>query len=231
MRLVLLRHGQSLYNLENRFTGWMDVDLSPGGLEEAHRAGRLLRSQGYAFDLAYTSVLKRAIKTLWIVLEVMDLMWIPVCKSWRLNERSYGALQGLDKQATLERYGPEQVRRWRRGYRDRPPALEDGDPRHCEHDPRYLGLKLPRAESLEDTLERVLPLWEERIAPELRQGRRVLIAAHGNSLRALAKHLEGISDQEIESFEIPTGVPLVYELDGDLEVLRRFYLEVPGPGS
>jgi 2,3-bisphosphoglycerate-dependent phosphoglycerate mutase len=225
--LVLLRHGQSIWNQEGRFTGWTDIDLTPAGRQEASVAGQVLRSAGYRFDLSYTSVLKRAIRTLWIVLEEMDLMWIPVLPSWRLNERCYGALQGLSKGDTVERYGKEQVHRWRRGFSDRPPALTKEDPRYSKSDPRYATLKeeeIPLTESLQDTLQRLLPFWLEDIAPELQAERQVFVAAHGNSLRALIKHLDGLSDREIEQVEVPTGVPLVYELDGDLQPVRSFYL-------
>jgi len=226
--LIMLRHGQSLWNLENRFTGWMDIDLSPKGIEEAKRAGRLMKEGGYAFDIVHTSVLKRAIRTMWVVMDEMDLMWVQACRSWRLNERCYGALQGSNKRETEEKYGEEQVHRWRRGFHDRPPALDLDDPRHPVHDPRYAGLSrevLPGTESLKETQDRVLPYWNEKIVPELHKGKTVFIAAHGNSLRALAKHVSGMSDQEIEKFEIPTGVPLVYQLDSDLKALRHFYLK------
>jgi 2,3-bisphosphoglycerate-dependent phosphoglycerate mutase len=229
-RLVLLRHGESVWNRENRFTGWTDVGLSERGVAEAQEAGRLLKKDGYVFDLAYTSVLKRAIKTLWLVLEEMDLMWIPEHKSWRLNERHYGALQGLDKAETAARHGEKQTQLWRRSYDVRPPALAPDDPRHPRFDPRYAGLRpeqLPATECLEDTVERFLPYWHEAIAPRIRAGDRVLIAAHGNSLRALVKYLDGISDAAILELNIPTGVPLVYELDDDLRPLRSFYLGDP----
>jgi 2,3-bisphosphoglycerate-dependent phosphoglycerate mutase len=225
--LVLLRHGQSIFNLEGRFTGWMDVDLSDAGRDEARAAGRTLKENGYRFDKAYTSMLKRAIRTLWIALDEMEIMWTPICCSWRLNERSYGAFQGMKKQEAVQKYGEEQVHKWRRGYSQRPPALEDADPRHPVHDPRYAMLRkecLPGTESLEDTLVRVLSIWQGEIAPELKRGNRVFISSHGNTLRALVKHLDDISSLDIESFEIPTGVPLVYELDEDLRPLDRFYL-------
>ena len=228
MNLVLLRHGQSVWNLENKFTGWTDVDLSDHGRQEAHRAGQLLRKRGFAFDVAFTSVLKRAIRTLWIVLDDLDLMWIPIHCSWRLNERHYGALQGLDKKATVQEYGDEQVRIWRRSYATPPPLLESDDLRYQELVPRYRALGVaepPRGESLKDTLDRVRPYWYEVITPALRQGRRVVIAAHGNSLRALVKHLEGISDDDILQLEIPTGVPLVYELDEHLRTTEHFFLD------
>jgi 2,3-bisphosphoglycerate-dependent phosphoglycerate mutase len=230
-RLVLLRHGQSIWNQEGRFTGWTDIDLAPAGREEARAAGQVLRSLGYQFDLSYTSVLKRAIRTLWIVLEEMDLMWIPVLPSWRLNERCYGALQGLSKRDTEERYGKEQVQRWRRGFSNRPPALTKDDPRYSRSDPRYAMLKeaeIPLTESLQDTLARVLPFWQQEIAPQLRAERRVFVAAHGNSLRGLVKYLDGLSEREIEQVEVPTGVPLVYELDRELQPARSFYLRGVG---
>jgi 2,3-bisphosphoglycerate-dependent phosphoglycerate mutase len=230
-RLVLLRHGQSIWNLEGRFTGWTDIDLTPAGREEARVAGRVLRSRGYSFDLAYTSVLKRAIRTLWIVLDEMDLMWIPSIPSWRLNERCYGALQGKRKGDMEERYGKEQVHRWRRGFSDRPPALDKEDPRCSKGDPRYAMLKedeIPLTESLQDTMARVLPLWEKEIAPQLQAERSVFVAAHGNSLRALIKHLDKLSDHEIEQVEMPTGLPLVYELKRELLPVRSFYLKSDG---
>jgi len=229
-RVVLLRHGVSVWNEENRFTGWTDVGLTARGVAEAREAGRLLREDGYVFDVAYTSVLKRAIKTLWIVLEEMDLMWIPVHGSWRLNERHYGALQGLNKAETAERHGEEQTKLWRRSYDVRPPALSVDDPRHPRCDPRYAALlpeELPTTECLKDTVERFLPYWRETIAPRARAGERVLIAAHGNSLRALVKHLDAISDEAIVGLNIPTGIPLVYELEDDLRVIRSFYLGDP----
>lgn len=227
LKLVLLRHGESIWNLENRFSGWTDVDLSDRGIHEAHKAGQLLRDKGYSFDVTYTSVLKRAIRTSWIVLDEMDLMWIPVYRSWRLNERHYGALQGLNKQATVEKYGYEQVQKWRRSYDIRPPALDRTDRRHPRYDPRYAHLKeeeLPAAECLKDTLNRVLPYWHETIGPSLRDEKKVLISAHGNSLRALVKHLDNISDDEITGLNIPTGFPLVYELDYDLRAINHYYL-------
>ncbi|HKQ60442.1 MAG TPA: 2,3-diphosphoglycerate-dependent phosphoglycerate mutase [Candidatus Polarisedimenticolaceae bacterium] len=229
-RVVLLRHGQSSWNLENRFTGWTDIDLSPQGVREAEEAARLLLEGGYTFDVAYTSVLKRAIRTLWIVLDRMDLMWLPVHRHWRLNERHYGALQGLNKAETAERHGEEQVRIWRRSYDVPPPPLDADDPRTPGRDRRYAALapaELPRTESLKDTVARFLPYWEETVAPAIRAGRRVLIAAHGNSLRALVKHLDGIADEQIVGLNIPTGIPLVYELDGELRPLRHFYLGDP----
>jgi 2,3-bisphosphoglycerate-dependent phosphoglycerate mutase len=226
-KLVLLRHGESTWNRENRFTGWTDVDLSPKGLEEAKLAGRLLREQGFSFDVAYTSVLKRAVRTLWIVLEEMDLMWIPIHNSWRLNERHYGALQGLNKAETASKFGEQQVLLWRRSYDVPPPALGSDDPRHPRHDPRYAALKaadLPLTECLKDTVERFLPYWNDVIAPDVRAGRKVIISAHGNSIRALVKYLDNVGDQEIVGLNIPTGVPLVYELDDDLKPLRSYYL-------
>ena len=228
--LVLLRHGESTWNLENRFTGWTDVDLSPKGVEEAHEAGRLLKEGGYDFDVAFTSLLKRAIRTLWIVMDDMDRMWLPVQRSWRLNERHYGALQGLNKAETAAKYGEAQVLTWRRSYADPPPPLAPEDERHPVRDRRYASLdpaELPRGESLKDTVARFLPYWETSIAPVVRAGQRVLIAAHGNSLRALVKYLDDVSDEEIVGLNIPTGVPLVYELDGDLKPLRNYYLGDP----
>jgi 2,3-bisphosphoglycerate-dependent phosphoglycerate mutase len=228
--LVLLRHGESTWNRENRFTGWTDVDLSEKGVEEAREAGRVLKAEGYTFDVAYTSVLKRAIRTLWIVLDEMDLMWIPVHRSYRLNERHYGALQGLDKRETAERHGMEQVQLWRRSYSVRPPPLSEDDERHPGRDRRYAALsseELPLGECLEDTVERFLPYWKKTIAPDVSAGQRVLIAAHGNSLRALVKFLDGIPDDEIADLNIPTGIPLVYELSDDLAPVRHFYLGDP----
>ena len=228
--LVLLRHGESTWNLENRFTGWTDVDLTPRGVQEAHEAARLLREGGYDFDLSFTSLLKRAIRTLWIVLDDMDRLWLPDHKSWRLNERHYGALQGLNKAETAAKYGEKQVLVWRRSYADPPPPLTPDDPRYPGHDRRYADLspaELPVTESLEDTVARFLPYWHEKIAPEVRAGRRVIIAAHGNSLRALVKYLDQVSEDEIVSLNIPTGIPLVYELEDDLRPLRHFYLGDP----
>jgi len=230
IKLVLLRHGESTWNLENRFTGWTDVDLSPKGVAEAHEAGRLLKEGGYDFDVAFTSLLKRAIRTLWIVMDDMDRMWLPVQRSWRLNERHYGALQGLNKAETAAKYGEAQVLTWRRSYADPPPPLAPEDERHPVRDRRYANLdpgELPRGESLKDTVARFLPYWETSIAPAVRAGQRVLIAAHGNSLRALVKYLDDVSDEEIVGLNIPTGVPLVYELDGDLKPLRHYYLGDP----
>ena len=226
-KLVLLRHGESQWNLENRFTGWTDVDLTDNGLDEARRAGRLLKAEGFDFDIAFTSVLKRAIRTLWTVLDEMDRMWIPIEHSWRLNERHYGALQGLDKAETAARYGDQQVLIWRRAYAIAPEPLPPGDPRESDGDPRYAGLtpgEIPRTECLKDTVARVVPYWEETIAPAIRAGKRVLIAAHGNSLRALVKHLDGIDDESIVKMNIPTARPLVYELDAGLKPVRSGYL-------
>lgn len=228
LKLVLLRHGQSVWNRDDRFTGWTDVGLSKQGVAEAERSAGLLQKSGFQFDLCYTSYLKRAIKTLWIVLELMDLMWLPVRNSWRLNERHYGALQGLNKAETAARVGKEQVHLWRRSFDVRPPALTVDDERWPGRDPRYAGLapaEVPGTESLQDTIQRVLPYWHEVIVPELRQGRRVLISAHGNSLRGLVKYLDKISDADIPGVEIPTGQPLIYELDDRLEVEKRYYLE------
>ena len=226
-KLILLRHGQSAWNLENRFTGWVDIDLSDQGRKEAKQAGVLLKEEGIDFRIAYTSVLKRAIRTLWIALDEMDRMWVPVVRAWELNERHYGSLQGLNKAEMAEKAGPEQVHRWRRGYDVRPTALEESDPMHPKHDPRYKSLtpqQCPGTESLKDCLARVLPYWQSEIVPLLRSGENVLIAAHGNSLRALVKHLDNISDDEISELNIPTGIPLVYEFDDDLNVLSRGYL-------
>jgi len=229
-KLVLVRHGESAWNKENRFTGWTDVDLSEKGRQEAKEGGQVLKSGGYTFDVAYTSVLKRAIRTLWTVLDEMDLMWIPVHRSWRLNERHYGALQGLNKAETAARFGEDQVKIWRRSYDVPPPVLTLDDERYPGHDPRYKNLtaaELPLTECLKDTVERFLPLWHETIAPEIRQGRKVLIAAHGNSLRALVKYLDNVSEKDIIELNIPTGMPLVYELDEQLKPLNRYYLGDP----
>jgi 2,3-bisphosphoglycerate-dependent phosphoglycerate mutase len=227
-KLVLLRHGESVWNKENRFTGWTDVGLTEKGVAEAVEAGRALAREGFDFDIAYTSVLKRAIKTLWLVLEEMDRMWLPVRRSWRLNERHYGALQGLNKAETAEQHGEAQVKIWRRSYDTRPPALTPDDERYSGHDRRYADLtpeQLPLTECLKDTVERMLPHWFDTIAPEVQAGRRVLVAAHGNSLRALVKHLDGVSDDDIVGLNIPTGIPLVYELnDPDLTPIRSYYL-------
>lgn len=225
--LVLLRHGESQWNLENRFTGWTDVDLTPNGMAEARRAGQLLKAEGFHFDLCYTSVLRRAIRTLWTALDEMDLMWAPIVHSWRLNERHYGALQGLNKAETAEKYGEEQVLVWRRAYGIAPEPLPAGDAREAQGDPRYAGLgpdDIPRTECLRDTVARVVPYWNESIAPSIRLGRRVVVAAHGNSLRALVKHLDGISDDDIVHLNIPTARPLVYELDDALRPIRNYYL-------
>ncbi|TFE65524.1 phosphoglyceromutase [Methylacidiphilum sp. Yel] len=227
MKVVFLRHGESLWNRENRFTGWTDIDLSAHGIEEAENAARLLKEENFVFDIAYTSLLKRAIRTLWIILDKMDLMWIPVEKSWRLNERHYGALQGLNKSEMAKKYGEEQVLLWRRSYDIRPPVLDSNDPRHPKFDPRYRSLppeSIPSAESLKDTLERTVPYWTEKILPEVLSGKKVLIAAHGNSIRALIKHIESISDKEIVGLNIPTGFPLVYELDEKGRKLTSYYL-------
>ena len=227
-KLVLCRHGQSDWNLKNLFTGWTDVDLTEKGIQEGIDAGRLLSELGFDFDIAYTSVLKRAIRTLWYILDEMDLMWIPVIRDWRLNERHYGALQGLNKAETAAKYGDEQVHIWRRSYNIPPPPLDDNDERHPSHDPRYKGIRnLPGAESLLLTLERVMPCWNDAIAPDLKAGKNVLISAHGNSLRALVKMLDEVSDEEITGFNIPTGVPLAYELDNDLKPVSREFLGDP----
>jgi 2,3-bisphosphoglycerate-dependent phosphoglycerate mutase len=226
---VLLRHGESIWNKENRFTGWTDVDLSEQGQVESQQAGKLLKAEGYCFDIAYTSVLKRAIRTLWIVLDELDLMWIPVERSWRLNERHYGALQGLNKAETATRYGEAQVHLWRRSYDKRPPTLAKTDPRHPGHDPRYRHLNeiLPLREFLKDTVERFLPYWHTTLAPTVKAGQKVIIVAHGNSLRALVKYLDQISDADIVSLNIPTGIPLVYELDEQLKPIMHYYLADP----
>jgi 2,3-bisphosphoglycerate-dependent phosphoglycerate mutase len=224
---VLIRHGESTWNKENRFTGWTDVDLSEKGVTEATEAGRLLKAEGYAFDIAYTSVLKRAIRTLWLVQEEMDLLWIPVSKSWRLNERHYGGLQGLNKAEMAKQYGEDQVLVWRRSYDVPPPALEKTDPRYPGNDPRYKNLKaeeLPLTEDLKATVARVMPYWNDTIAKVIKSGKRVLIAAHGNSIRALVKHLDNIPESEIVSLNIPTGIPLVYELDENLKPIKHYYL-------
>ena len=229
-KLVLLRHGESDWNKENRFTGWTDVDLSDKGRQEAHEAGVVLKAGGYTFDVAYTSVLKRAIRTLWMTLDELDLMWIPVHRSWRLNERHYGALQGLNKSETAAKFGEDQVKIWRRSYDIPPPALTPVDERYPGHDPRYKDLtaqELPLTECLKDTVHRFLPYWHETIAPAVREGRRVLIAAHGNSLRALVKYLDDVSEEAIVGLNIPTGMPLVYELGDDLKPLRSYYLGDP----
>jgi 2,3-bisphosphoglycerate-dependent phosphoglycerate mutase len=228
--VVLLRHGESTWNMENRFTGWTDVDLSEKGIAEAHDAGKLLRDSGYRFDLAYTSVLKRAIRTLWIVLDEMDLMWIPEVRSWRLNERHYGALQGLNKAETAEKYGEAQVKLWRRSYSTQPPALEKSDERWPGHDPRYADVPeadLPLTECLKDTVARFVPFWEGTIAPSVKAGKKVIVTAHGNSIRALVKYLDGVSDEDITELNIPTGIPLLYKLDDDLRPISHTYLGDP----
>jgi 2,3-bisphosphoglycerate-dependent phosphoglycerate mutase len=228
--LVLLRHGESTWNLDNRFTGWTDVDLSPKGVEEAKAAGRSMKDAGLVFDVAHTSLLKRAIRTLWLSLEEMDRVWIPVRHSWRLNERHYGALQGLNKAETAKKFGDEQVKIWRRSYATPPPPLTPDDERHPGRDPRYASLTrdlLPLTESLADTVARFLPYWHDRIVPDVKAGRRVLIAAHGNSLRALVKHLDGVSEEAVVALNIPTGIPLVYELDAELKPLGSRYLGDP----
>jgi len=226
-KVVLLRHGESQWNRENRFTGWTDVDLSEAGIAEARAGGRLLKAGGYAFDLAYTSVLKRAIRTLWIALDELGQMWLPVQKDWRLNERHYGDLQGLNKAEMAAKFGDQQVLVWRRSYDTPPPELKPSDARYEGKDPRYAGIKVPLTECLKDTVERVVPYWESVIAPTVRAGKRVLIAAHGNSLRALVKHLDGISDDAIVKLNIPTGIPLVYELDERMKPLQHYYLGDP----
>ena len=226
-QVVLLRHGESVWNKENLFSGWTDIDLSEHGKEEVLQAGRVLKENGFTFDVAFTSVLKRAIRTLWIVLDEMDLMWIPVIRDWRLNERHYGALQGLNKSETTKQYGKAQVNLWRRSYDIRPPALEEADPRHPSHDIRYkllLPEQLPATECLMDTVGRFLPCWHENIAPLVQGGQSVLIVAHGNSLRALVKYLDNVSDADIAAINIPTGIPLVYELDEELHPIRHYYL-------
>ncbi|MFA5362087.1 MAG: 2,3-diphosphoglycerate-dependent phosphoglycerate mutase [Candidatus Omnitrophota bacterium] len=229
-KIALLRHGESVWNKENRFTGWTDVDLSDKGREEAFKAGDVLKKEGFVFDLAYTSVLKRAIRTLWSVLDRMDLMWIPVYNSWRLNERHYGALQGLNKSEMAQKYGEDQVLVWRRSYDIQPPALEQADERFPGKDPRYTDLDkkdIPAAECLKDTVARFLPYWHETIAPVVKSGKKVIITAHGNSLRALVKYLDNVSNEEIVSLNIPTGIPLVYELDKDLKPIKHYYLGDP----
>ncbi|MCX6085174.1 MAG: 2,3-diphosphoglycerate-dependent phosphoglycerate mutase [Caldiserica bacterium] len=228
--VVLLRHGESTWNKENRFTGWTDVDLSDKGVAEAHDAGKLLKQGGFAFDLAYTSVLTRAIRTLWIVLDEMNLMWVPEVRSWRLNERHYGALQGLNKAETAEKYGEAQVKLWRRSYSTQPPALEKSDERWPGHDPRYAGVPeadLPLTECLKDTVARFVPYWEGTIAPSVKAGRKVIVTAHGNSIRALVKYLDGISDDDITELNIPTGIPLLYKLDEHLRPISHTYLGDP----
>jgi len=229
-QIVLIRHGESLWNQENRFTGWQDIDLSPVGLEEAKKAGRALQKEGFQFDCAFTSVLKRALRTCWIVLDEMDLLWIPVEKTWRLNERHYGALQGLNKSETAAKHGEEQVKIWRRSYDTPPPAMDRSDSRHPCHDPRYKSVApqdLPNCESLKDTVARFLPFWKEEVVPEIRQGKKVVLVAHGNSLRALVQHLENLSPAEIMELNLPTGIPLVYELDKDFKVLSKKFVGDP----
>lgn len=226
-KLVLIRHGESQWNKENRFTGWKDVDLSEKGLGEAHAAGKLLRDEGFTFDEAYTSVLKRAIRTLWIILDEMDLMWIPETKSWMLNERHYGALQGLNKAETAAQFGEEQVLVWRRSFDIPPGDLDENDERYLGNEPKYCNIKkdkFPKTECLKDTVARVVPYWLDEIAPKIKAGKKLIVAAHGNSLRALVKHLDGISDDEIVNLNIPTGVPLVYELDAELKPIKSYYL-------
>jgi 2,3-bisphosphoglycerate-dependent phosphoglycerate mutase len=233
-KLVLLRHGESTWNQENRFTGWTDVDLSERGRAEAAEAGTLLREGGYAFDRAYTSLLKRAIRTLWFSLDALDRLWIPVVKDWRLNERHYGSLQGLNKAETTAQYGEAQVKIWRRSYDTPPPPLEVSDPRHPSHDQRYANLPpgvLPLTESLKDTVARVVPYWRDAIGPSIRRGERVIVAAHGNSLRALVMHLDRLSEEDIIERNIPTGIPLVYELDEQLQPLRSYYLGDPAAAA
>ena len=225
--LVLIRHGESTWNLENRFTGWTDVDLTPTGVDQARSAGRLLKAEGYEFDVAYTSVLKRAIRTLWLTLDEMDRTWLPVVKAWQLNERHYGGLQGLNKADMAKQYGDEQVLIWRRSYDTPPPALEANDPRSERGDIRYAGLsaeQIPLTECLKDTVARVIPYWNNTMAPAIKAGQRLVVAAHGNSIRALIKYLDGISDADIVNLNIPNGIPLVYELDDDLKPIRSFYL-------
>ena len=225
--LVLIRHGESTWNLENRFTGWTDVDLTPTGVDQARSAGRLLKAEGYEFDVAYTSVLKRAIRTLWLTLDEMDRTWLPVVKAWQLNERHYGGLQGLNKADMAKQYGDEQVLIWRRSYDTPPPALEANDPRSERGDIRYAGLsaeQIPLTECLKDTVARVIPYWNDTMAPAIKAGQRLVVAAHGNSIRALIKYLDGISDADIVNLNIPNGIPLVYELDDDLKPIRSFYL-------
>jgi 2,3-bisphosphoglycerate-dependent phosphoglycerate mutase len=229
-KVVFIRHGESLWNKENRFTGWTDVDLTEKGAREAVDAGRILRSEGYVFDIAFTSVLKRSIRTLWLTMEEMDLMWIPVHNSWRLNERHYGALQGLNKAETAERFGQEQVHLWRRSYDVRPPALNPDDERSPAQDPRYADIAprdIPLTECLKDTVARVLPYWNDALVPAIQSGKRVLVVAHGNSMRSLVKYLDGISDSDIVGLNIPTGIPLVYEFNDDMSVIRSYYLGDP----
>ena len=226
-KLVLIRHGESQWNLENRFTGWTDVDLTEKGIQEAKNAGKLLKSEGYNFDLAYSSVLKRAIRTLWLIQDEMDLLWLPVKRNWKLNERHYGDLQGLNKSETAKKYGEEQVLVWRRSYDVPPPEMTKEDERYAGKDARYKGLiesELPLTESLKTTVDRVVPYWNEEIVPEINSGKNILIAAHGNSLRALIKHLDNVSNEEIVKLNVPTGIPLVYELDDNLKPIKSYYL-------
>jgi 2,3-bisphosphoglycerate-dependent phosphoglycerate mutase len=229
-QIVLIRHGESLWNKENRFTGWQDIDLSEAGIAEAKKAGIALRKEGFNFDCAYTSVLKRALRTCWMVLDEMDLLWIPVQKNWRLNERHYGSLQGLDKSETAEKHGEEQVKIWRRSYDTPPPPMDSSDPRHPSHDPRYKDVQrneLPNAESLKDTVARFLPFWNNEVVPEIRKGQKVLMVAHGNSLRALVQHLENLSQAEIMELNLPTGIPLVYDLDQNFKVVGKRFVGDP----
>ena len=229
-RLVLVRHGESIWNLQNFFTGWTDVDLSENGVKEAMAGGKLLKEEGYTFDVAYTSVLKRAIRTLWIILDELDLMWLPVIRSWKLNERHYGALQGLNKAETAKKFGEDQVFVWRRSYDAPPPALERDDERHPANDRRYADLtedELPETECLKDTVARMVPYWRDTIAPDVKAGKRVLIVAHGNTIRGLVKHLDQVSDADIPDLNIPTGIPLVYELDEELNAIRHYYVGNP----
>lgn len=229
-KVVLLRHGESTWNKENRFTGWTDVDLSEKGLEEAKKAGQILKREGFVFDIAYTSVLKRAIRTLWIVLDEMDLMWIPVIRNWRLNERHYGDLQGLNKAETAKKFGDEQVKIWRRSYDTQPPPLNKNDERYPGKDPRYSdldGSEIPLTECLKDTVKRFVPYWEKTIAPTIQSGKKTIIAAHGNSLRALVKYLDNVSDEEIVELNIPTGIPLIYELNENMKSIQSYYLGDP----
>jgi len=229
-KVVLLRHGESTWNKENKFTGWTDVDLSEKGFVEAKKSGEVLKKEGFTFEIAFTSVLKRAIRTLWITLDELDLMWIPVIRNWRLNERHYGALQGLNKAETAQKYGEQQIKIWRRSYDTQPPALEITDERYPGNDPRYKELtedELPLTECLKDTVTRFMPYWEETIAPTINSGKKVLIAAHGNSLRALVKYLDNVSEEEIVGLNIPTGIPLIYELDDELKPIKHYYLGDP----
>jgi len=230
IKIVFVRHGESVWNLKNRFTGWTDVDLSQRGVAESHDVAEVLKREGYTFDIAFTSVLKRAIRTLWIILEDMDLMWIEVLRSWQLNERHYGALQGLNKKETAQKFGYEQVHQWRRSYDVLPPALDPNDPRHPSNDRRYAGVpkeQLPATESLKTTLERVLPYWHNAIVPKLKEGKSILVSAHGNSLRAIVKYLDSVSEKDIVALNIPTGIPLVYELDEQMRAMKHYYLGDP----